>query len=399
VTATISPGSPRTSPAGRRGRNDRGHAVDLETAHRAGWCGRRAPGSALRTRSVTLRAGASKSIGRRRGDLRREVAPSSGCGDGSTTARASRIESTSTGRTEHRQPLRAAHRRSRPGRSPPRRSMTGPVSIPGSRTKVVTPVTSSPARSACWTGAAPRQLGSSEKCRLTNPRPGRRQHRRRQDRAVGDDRARIEAGLQVVDDLHRLVPAARRARRPLCGDLDRRRDGRPAPAAGRSGLVMTTRPRGRPRPAAHRAPARRRPGCRGRRCAPSPGPPTEQQPTGLRGAAAHRVPAPARYSRIRSAGPRWSCGEVVEEQDAVEVVHLVQPDPGEEPSSCTVCSPPCRSWCAPRCAADGRRVEQPRERQAALVALLHLLGAVQQHRVDDDAADRPLRPRGHRPPR
>ncbi len=38
--------------------------------------------------------------------------------------------------------------------------------------KVDAPVTSSPAITACCTGAAPRQAGSSEKCRLTQPRAG-----------------------------------------------------------------------------------------------------------------------------------------------------------------------------------------------------------------------------------
>src|SRR3954469_14539364 len=37
---------------------------------------------------------------------------------------------------------------------------------------VLAPVTSSPCRMACWTGAAPRQAGRMEKCRLTQPRGG-----------------------------------------------------------------------------------------------------------------------------------------------------------------------------------------------------------------------------------
>ena len=39
-------------------------------------------------------------------------------------------------------------------------------------TKVEAPVTSSPAMIACWTGAAPRQAGRSEKCRLIQPSRG-----------------------------------------------------------------------------------------------------------------------------------------------------------------------------------------------------------------------------------
>ncbi len=46
---------------------------------------------------------------------------------------------------------------------------TGPVSSPSSMRNVVAPVTSSPAITARCTGAAPRQAGSSEKWRLTQP--------------------------------------------------------------------------------------------------------------------------------------------------------------------------------------------------------------------------------------
>jgi hypothetical protein len=46
---------------------------------------------------------------------------------------------------------------------------TGPVSMPWSSLKVVAPVMSSPARIAACTGEAPRQAGSREKCRLTQP--------------------------------------------------------------------------------------------------------------------------------------------------------------------------------------------------------------------------------------
>ncbi len=49
---------------------------------------------------------------------------------------------------------------------------TGPESRPSSIRNVEAPVTSSPARIACCTGAAPRQAGSSEKCRLTQPWAG-----------------------------------------------------------------------------------------------------------------------------------------------------------------------------------------------------------------------------------
>ena len=46
---------------------------------------------------------------------------------------------------------------------------TGPESSAGSIWNVVAPVTVSPAAMAAWTGAAPRQAGSSEKWRLTQP--------------------------------------------------------------------------------------------------------------------------------------------------------------------------------------------------------------------------------------
>ena len=49
---------------------------------------------------------------------------------------------------------------------------TGPVSMPGSSRKVLAPVMSSPARIAACTGDAPRQAGSSEKCRFTQPCAG-----------------------------------------------------------------------------------------------------------------------------------------------------------------------------------------------------------------------------------
>ena len=45
----------------------------------------------------------------------------------------------------------------------------GPASSSSTSRKVVAPVTSSPAQMLCCTGAAPRQLGRAEKCRLTQP--------------------------------------------------------------------------------------------------------------------------------------------------------------------------------------------------------------------------------------
>ncbi|SKT48290.1 Uncharacterised protein [Mycobacteroides abscessus subsp. abscessus] len=49
---------------------------------------------------------------------------------------------------------------------------TGPLSSAGSMRNVVAPVISSPAAIEACTGAAPRQAGSSEKCRFTQPSRG-----------------------------------------------------------------------------------------------------------------------------------------------------------------------------------------------------------------------------------
>ena len=46
---------------------------------------------------------------------------------------------------------------------------------------------------ARWIGAAPRQRGSSEACRLRQPWRGRVEDRLRQDQAVGDDDGDIGA--------------------------------------------------------------------------------------------------------------------------------------------------------------------------------------------------------------
>ena len=57
----------------------------------------------------------------------------------------------------------------------------------------VAAVSASPAMMARWIGAAPRQRGSAEACRLRQPSRGRRQHGLRQDQAVGDDDADVGA--------------------------------------------------------------------------------------------------------------------------------------------------------------------------------------------------------------
>src|SRR5207248_695848 len=101
------------------------------------------------------------------------VTPSAGCGT-ADSAPASIPSRTSTS-------SRAPDTASRSSRSPevsvgrtgsvcvPK---TGPVSSPASSWKTDAPATSSPCSTACWTGAAPRHAGSSEKCRLTQPYRG-----------------------------------------------------------------------------------------------------------------------------------------------------------------------------------------------------------------------------------
>ncbi len=60
---------------------------------------------------------------------------------------------------------------------------TGPSSRPSLIRMTWTPVTASPAMIARWIGAAPRQRGSSEACRLKQPRRGASSTSRRQDLA------------------------------------------------------------------------------------------------------------------------------------------------------------------------------------------------------------------------
>ena len=63
-------------------------------------------------------------------------------------------------------------------------------------------MTSSPAMTACCTGAAPRQAGSSEKCRLTQPCRGMSSARLRDQRAVGHHRAGVGRELaQPVEEV------------------------------------------------------------------------------------------------------------------------------------------------------------------------------------------------------
>jgi hypothetical protein len=83
---------------------------------------------------------------------------------------------------------------------------TGPVSSPSSIRITMTPVSASPAMMARWIGAAPRQRGNSEACRLRQPRPRRIEHRLRQDEAIGDD-----DGESAPSEAEKLPVLARRA--------------------------------------------------------------------------------------------------------------------------------------------------------------------------------------------
>ncbi len=69
---------------------------------------------------------------------------------------------------------------------------TGPVSSPSSICITMTPVSASPAMMARWIGAAPRQRGSSDPCRLKQPRRGDFEHAQRKDQSVGNDDGSIE---------------------------------------------------------------------------------------------------------------------------------------------------------------------------------------------------------------
>ena len=90
---------------------------------------------------------------------------------------------------------RAGRRRSCRARSATRSAIaTGPVSSPSSIFITITPVSASPAMMARLIGAAPRQRGSSEACRLKQPSGHASRIGLRQDHAVGDD----HGGIGVV---------------------------------------------------------------------------------------------------------------------------------------------------------------------------------------------------------
>ena len=115
------------------------------------------------------------------------------------------------------------------------RPYVGPASSPATMRKVVAPVTSSPAQIACCTGAAPRQAGSSEKCRLTQPCGGIASAESGQQGAVGDDRAAVRAQLGELRLEVGLAGMARLQHRhvELFGELGHRGGDEPTSTTGR----------------------------------------------------------------------------------------------------------------------------------------------------------------------
>ena len=91
---------------------------------------------------------------------------------------------------------------------------------------IVTPVSASPASSARWIGAAPRQRGSSEACTLRQPRRGARRIAGGQDQAVGGDHRSIGAECGECRLLLRRPQGSRDCGRQACV-------ARPAPAPAR----------------------------------------------------------------------------------------------------------------------------------------------------------------------
>ena len=207
----------------------------------------------------------------------------------------------------------------------------GPVSRPSSMRNVVAPVISSPAMTACWTGAAPRQAGRSEKCRLIQPMPRDVEGRPREQRSVGHDGDRVEIE-SPQRDLERLLPRVPRVEHREAGGegalLDRAGAQRPPTAGGRVGagddgddLVA----------AGEQRVAGRHRGLRGPGEDESHAP--ERAPnSGCGLALTTGAGSPAHSaSRIASmAGPLRRRVEPVDEQDAVEVVGLVLHAPGEQ---------------------------------------------------------------------
>ena len=101
------------------------------------------------------------------------------------------------------------------------RCSTGPLSSPASICMMLTPVSRSPSRMACWIGAAPRKRGQQRGVHVDHARARDGEHLGPQDVAVGDHHA--EVGLEP--------PEARRGRRRPAGRSGCR-TGSPARSAG-----------------------------------------------------------------------------------------------------------------------------------------------------------------------
>ena len=235
---------------------------------------------------------------------------------------------------------------SRPSRSPVVSSgrigsvstpYTGPASSSLTIRNVVAPVMSSPCSMACWTGAAPRQAGSTEKCRLTQP-------------CGGMSSAACGSSAPYAVDRAAVGPIAR-SRSRNSGSRARagleHLDARPPRRAGPPGWP---RPCGRGRPARPGGSPPRRPRAGTPAGRPGRGPRSRAYPR--RPAASDTAARPLRRCRwvvrrdLAPAGPgrphhsasriafiaslRCFRVEPVDEQDAVQVVGLVLDAAGQQ---------------------------------------------------------------------
>ena len=260
--------------------------------------------------------------------------------------------------------------------------------------KVVAPVNSSPAHSARWTGAAPRQAGQDREVQVHPAVLGDVESGLRQQRAVGDDRAAVRGAASrscvlEVGVLGWLGLEHRDAE--LLGELGDRRGDQPAApalrgvgtgddadelvaAVGDGAQATAARPPGcrRRRPASESP----RPaggvradldGGRRRRTTPTPGSPASRACGSRRRAARRRGCRRGGRSRAGSRGPAAR-------------------SPRSSPARRA-----CRTRGRRRCSARRAVEDEVGDRQAALLAVLGLLGQreVGVHQVADLAVDVP----------
>ena len=228
--------------------------------------------------------------------------------------------------------------------------------VPASICMMLTPVSRSPARMACWIGAAPRQRGSSEAWTLIMPCGGEREHGGPEDVAVGDDDAEVglepaEAGEEDV--AQRAVRLEHRDPGALRLPLDRRRHQRRARAAlrlvrlGHDAHHLVPLARAAPGATAPRTPVSRR-----RRSASLRAGRFRLHLFGVSGVVLVLAPvAGEQHLPLDQA-------EVVEEEDAVEVVDLVLDGAGLEPGRLLRGSG-CRRGRWPRCTTRSGRLTSP----------------------------------------